>query len=575
MEFKKIIDIVNQMHEEGIDAYIIKNTVFDIIEQKNSSSVQLAVSTSIRKVAEFFKSHNYEIREQKTEMLYGYIDGTRFGIATLRYITYNEFVDKILKTDFTANTLIMNRNEQVKDLFGAFGHIKEKLLVPVEGFNIRDTNYNYVLYLDIMRKLFKFDFWAKDNGELAALFEYLTKYSNKLSENQKKNIDKQFCDYVLGANDEVLKSNLKIKYFLHIPNLYLKLRCNEVNNEGLNLLMSLPREQFLSVISYLYSTKFDALDYSPVYKAITQYIGEDLNNEEIYDTAIDNWGYEVVDNVMKTKSVLCKLVNQDFKIPSYHHESVFSEVEKRTNSPWVDIFEDSFIEKEFDDNDFDSVETISSDDSSVDSIVSAYNDSSFFGDNDENEDNDEKVVETAESVSEKSAVSEKSTTLDENTEINDETENANAESESPKRVFEDVYSHPLKEAPSVPEGIYETTTSQHTGEVTPKVMPTAENTYTEEQANHYQPSSNTGGPVNYQPTSKTADAPVDFQQAVNTEKTTDYNSPVSNVTPEQAHSANEQPFVQNNADWKNGSTVKMFRNALKRSVSNNNNGNNN
>lgn len=552
MNFKKIIDVVNQMHDEGIDAYIIKNTVFDILEQKSSSNVQLAVSTSIRKVADFFKAHNYEIRDQKSEILYGCIDGTNFGIATLRYITYDEFIEQVLKTDFTVNTLIMNRNEQVKDLFGALSDIKERVLVPVDGFNIRQEDYSFSLYIDIIKKLFKYDFWVRNNSEMTALFEYLSNYSAKLTENQKRNVDKQFCNYVLKSSDEALKSNLKIRYFLNIPTLYLKLRCDHINEDALAKLVTLPREQFLAIISFLYGNKFDAMKYSSAYNAITEYLGQDLGNEEIYDTAIDEWGFEVIDHVMTAKIIVNKMVNTDFTIPSFHHESVFSEVEKRTSSPWVDIFEKSPLETEFKESDF----SVSSSESKVENIKSAYK-NSFFGDTDTDADDVEITSATSSEKSEN--VSEPVSTEERAVEIEEiqHPSASTASQETKKQEYEDVYTHPLKEVPSNTEGEHITAHSESTA----KDSQTAKSSYTAEPVNYH--TSQTNDPVNYE-TSKTVketETVLPHESSANT----GYHQPVEQPASQAQEPEADNAFVQNN-DWKNGSTVSMYTKALRRAA---------
>lgn len=554
MEFRDIMVIVNQMYDAGIEAYVIKNTVFDIIEKKASSNVQLAVSTSIRKVADFFKAHNYTITEQKPDVLFGQIDGTSFGIATLRYITYEEFVKRILRTDFTVNTLLMNRNEQVKDLFGALNHIRSRTLVPVEGFDISKAGYSYGLFKDIATKLFVYDFWTENNAVLDALFDYFRRFHSKPSAQQRKRICQMFCQYAQKVDEDSLKTNLKVKNFLSITTLYVNNACDEYNPDGIRGIISLPREWCMAIIAYLYDMQFTEFEDSKLYKAIKRYTGDNLNDEQIYDTAIDEYGFEIIDAVIKTKQILGILSKTPFTVPSYHHESVFLEVEKRTDIPWVDVFESSPLEKgfEYDDADYLDATSSSTHSNSVKGITTAYNDSFFDSD-------DKTISEITESEEKTDNQTEKEP------EIDVEQKKANAKTTS-KDEYEDVFTRQPDETvvhgdiPAQQSSHSEATTDiPQNGNASEKTTVHHDNPPNPNYPNNSNPYHSQTGRPNYPPQSQTGQPA--FMPNSNT------GSAASTPTPQNPAPAvhNDKEFVKGN-DWKNGSTVNMYQNALRRAA---------
>lgn len=340
MKFSQVLSLARDMEAHGMKVYIVKNTVYDLLQHKEAGSVQLVVSVGLNQVEAYCKEHGHAVGAKKDDVLTCTVNGTAVQIMTLKYMTCDDFLKKVLPTDFTANTLVMNTDEKIMDLYDAVSAIRKRNLVPVQGFKIKDAQFMPGLYLDIITKVYA-DGFSGDAKLMPDLFSYIRTNAGALSDEQKNIATDVFFAYCCGGGTAELQKNfLKIPAFYRVGQLN---GCSEIAENGVKTLTEMNRDLFLSAIAYLYqvskntvSNNSDLLD-SHGYAAIMEYAGKDLKNESLYDKATEAYGFSVVDQVVSVQKTIAAMKGEAYRVPRFHHKSVFAEMDERFSWTTFDI----------------------------------------------------------------------------------------------------------------------------------------------------------------------------------------------------------------------------------------------
>lgn len=342
MKMSRVLSIARDMENAGMRVFIIKNTVYDLLQHKETDCLQLVVSVGLAKVEEYCKQHGYKTEKIKDDVLTCSIEGTTTQIMTLKYMTCDEFLAKIVPTDWSANTLLMNTEEKIMDLHDGINAIRERKLVPVPGFDIKTAPFLSGLYLDTLMKVYSDGFTGE--GDLNKdVFAYIQKHAQQLTAEQKTLAAEIFFIYCCHADT----SGEMKKNFISIPSFYSgavtqgsanTASQKPISEKGVEMLMKMDGNLFLVALAYLYNIRRDVvaansdLLHSPEYEAVMAYAGKDLKNESLYDRAMDEYGFDTLDTVVKIQRLVSAMKGEAYTLPRFHHKSVFSEIDERY--PW-------------------------------------------------------------------------------------------------------------------------------------------------------------------------------------------------------------------------------------------------
>lgn len=144
--YKSAIEVIKLIEDKGFSAYIVGGYVRDIYLSLNASDIDISTSATPKDLIKIFKK-NIVIDEKygSTKLTY---KNYFFDITTFRKdIKYNdnrrpskiEYVDNIeedlKRRDFTINTMCMDKNGEILDLFNAKKDINNKLIKTVRDAN--------------------------------------------------------------------------------------------------------------------------------------------------------------------------------------------------------------------------------------------------------------------------------------------------------------------------------------------------------------------------------------------------------------------------------------------------------
>ena len=225
--FESAIEVIDLIGKNNFTAYIVGGYVRDIYMSLNASDIDIATNATPKDLIKIFKK-NIVIDEKygSTKLTY---KNYCFDITTFRKdIIYNdnrrpskiEYVDTIeedlKRRDFTINTMCMDKNGEILDIYNAKKDINSKVIKTV-----RDANT--VIKEDALRILRAIRFACtlnfKIDKDLDKAIEKYAKRVKDLSYNRKK----EELNYIFRSDSYEYGIKLLIKYnldkYLEISNL--------------------------------------------------------------------------------------------------------------------------------------------------------------------------------------------------------------------------------------------------------------------------------------------------------------------------------------------------------------------
>lgn len=222
---EKAIKILNILHENNHEAYIVGGYVRDKLLGKNSNDIDISTSATPKEIMELFpntespnygsiriiyKNTNFDITTFRRDIKY---QDNRLPVK-IKYI--KDLKQDLLRRDFTINTICMDKDKNIIDLLNAKVDLDKKIIKTVGNpkYRLKEDSLRILRAIRFATILdFKFDEKTK---------HYLSEYAyllKKLSYQRKKQeLDKIFMSVNKEKGIQYL-IDLNINEYLDLPNL--------------------------------------------------------------------------------------------------------------------------------------------------------------------------------------------------------------------------------------------------------------------------------------------------------------------------------------------------------------------
>lgn len=145
--FNSAIKILKMINDKGYEAYIVGGYVRDVCLSKESKDIDISTNATPKELSKIFKEN--AIFDEKYGLTKVFLDSYSFEITTYRkdYLYLDnrkpskiEFVktikEDLKRRDFIINTMYMDKNSNIYDLYNAKKDLKKKIIRTVNNPNI-------------------------------------------------------------------------------------------------------------------------------------------------------------------------------------------------------------------------------------------------------------------------------------------------------------------------------------------------------------------------------------------------------------------------------------------------------
>jgi tRNA nucleotidyltransferase (CCA-adding enzyme) len=242
-EFTKAIPIVRRLQQAGFTAYFVGGSVRDFLLGKKIIDVDIATSAYPAEMKEIFsKTVDVGIEHGTVIVLYG---GSSYEVTTFRTestyqdyrrpdsVTFVHTLEEDLKRrDFTINTLAMDANGDIIDLFAGEADLQGKIIRAV-------GDPHECFHEDALRMMRSFRFTSQLGFMIEdATYQAIKENISLLEKISVERIQVEFIKLMLGQfRNEGLRFFLESQAVLHVP--FLKQR----NSQILEKLLLLPDDK--------------------------------------------------------------------------------------------------------------------------------------------------------------------------------------------------------------------------------------------------------------------------------------------------------------------------------------------
>lgn len=331
MNKSEIFQYLKILHNSDIPTMIYRETVFDIISFGKTSKIHLATTASIERVKRVLAKYNPEDYVDEKDTVKFVIDNDTFFIHSIFKMSYDEFIQKMVPTNLTFNSLLMKPNGQIYDMYGGLEDLKNKKLNFVHTFK---SDIDTHLALNCIRYIYKNNFTASD-----AVVEYLRKSVSAFSKGEKTNALFYLIEALSNkASDESLSILFDSEFFSPA----IKTKPIDYNA----IIEEIGLAQFIYVILLLLNINVNKSKFSTIinveeFNEIKNEYNLDLSDEVNYYNLKDSKGYEYLSNIINLQKTICKLTDKEFVDPIYHKQTVFDILETSNSS--VAINDECFL----------------------------------------------------------------------------------------------------------------------------------------------------------------------------------------------------------------------------------------
>lgn len=230
------LKVIKKIEDRGFEAYIVGGFVRDYLLDIKSNDIDICTNAKPKELVEIFEGAILPKEDYGSVTIY--VKNTRFEITTFRaeisYADYrrpeevkyiNDLKQDLLRRDFTINTLCMDKNKNIIDIFNAQVDLDQKVIKAVGDANKRFEE-DALRILRAVRFATKLDF--KLSPDVIVGIEKNKDLLKKISyERKKEELDKIFASPNAKKGIDLLIS-LELDKPLELGNLH-----NVTNTESL------------------------------------------------------------------------------------------------------------------------------------------------------------------------------------------------------------------------------------------------------------------------------------------------------------------------------------------------------
>lgn len=327
MTKKEIFEFVNKLNSVDIPTMLYRETVFDVISFGKSSKIHLAATASIERIKRTLTEYTLEDVTDEKDTVKFVIGGDTVFIHSIFKISYEDFVEKMVATNLTFNSLLMKPNGQIFDMYGGLADLKEKRLSFVENFNKEPQNH---LTLNCIRYIYKNNFSYDEQvgqyigntlptfskGEKTNALYYLAEFLLKNHNDSRLQLvlNNEFCksdkypDVEVGNFVEIIE-RIGVVHFIYILLLLLGINVNK--------------------------SRFSNLLNTDEFNDVKNSFSLNLNDEITYYALKEEKGYSYLSTIVTLQKEFATITKTKYTEPIYHQKTIFDVLETNNTTATV------------------------------------------------------------------------------------------------------------------------------------------------------------------------------------------------------------------------------------------------
>lgn len=311
----EIFQFVNNLNNADVPTMVFRETVFDIISFGKSSKIHLATTASLNRVKNVLSQNQITIESIENDAIKFTLDKDTVFIHSIFKCSYDDFLEKMVQTNLTFNSLLMKPNGQIYDMHEGLTHLRNKQLVFVKNFD-KSTDTN--LALNCIRYIYRNGFTYTEDVK-----KYIETTLKSFSKSERVNA----LFYLVEAlnknpHNETLSIILNNDFFKNEK--YSNINISDYTN----IIANIGKENFIYLLLVLLQVNVNKTRFSSIidvqsFNETKEYFTANLNDENIYYSYKDKVGYEKLSEIIALQKEFSKIISVEYEEPVFHKKSIF------------------------------------------------------------------------------------------------------------------------------------------------------------------------------------------------------------------------------------------------------------
>lgn len=312
---------------------LFRETVFDLISFGKSTKIHIATTASLDRTKRLLSEYTFEtVSDTQTEAISFKENNDTIFIHSIFNMSYDDFVQNVVPTDLTFNSLLMKSNGQIYDMHNGLQDLKEKKLNFVASFN---EPHKTRLVLNCIRYIFKNGFsYTEQVGR------YIVETIPHFSKNEKHNALFYFAEHIL-SNGDLKEAKLLLNNSFLSNDKYPNINVGDYEKT----IALIGKERYIYLLIFLLNvninkTRFGTIINTEDFFKVKDAFEMNLHDEITYYSLKEKYGQEYVSNIILLQKEYAKITNTEYTEPMFNRETVFDFLAQNTETA---IFDSEFF----------------------------------------------------------------------------------------------------------------------------------------------------------------------------------------------------------------------------------------